>query len=809
MDTNRERVVEAYIEEEMKSAYLDYAMSVIVGRALPDGKDGLKPVHRRILYAMKELGLVHTRPFKKSATVVGDVLGKYHPHGDQAVYDALVRMVQDFSLRYPLIQGQGNFGSVDGDAAAAYRYTEARLTPIAEEILADIEKETVDFIPNFDGRLKEPLVLPSKFPNLIVNGSSGIAVGMATNMPSHNLSEIVDGMVSLIDEPELSPEQLLKLIEGPDFPTGGLIVGRSGIRDAYLTGRGKLVVRARAHFETTKAGRERIIVTEIPYQVNKSSLLESIASLVRSKKIEGISDMRDESDREGMRICLELKREARKEIVLNQLFKHTQLRTVFGIILLVLVEGEPKVLNLKGLLELFLEHRRSVVVRRTRFELEKAEERAHIVEGLKIALEHIDEVVNLIKGSKTTEAAKHALMKKFKLSEKQAQAILDMRLARLTSLERGKLEEEYLELIKSIAKLKGILESREAVMGIIKEELLEMKKRFGDPRRTEILKEEEEELRIEDLIAEEDMVVTVTHRGYLKRLSTTSYRRQGRGGKGVAGLTTAEEDFPERIFVASTHDYMLFFTNRGRCYWLKVHEIPEGGRLSKGRSIANLLTLGKKERVRGVVPVRGFDEGRFLVMVTRRGVVKKTGLREFSHPRRDGIIASTVGEGDELIEVELTDGDHDVLLITRNGKAIRFKESDIRRMGRTATGVRGIRLSQDDSVVGMLGVKGEKSVLIVSEKGYGKRTALSQYRLTRRGGKGVVTLRITEKNGKVVASKGVTDRDELILIASSGQVIRVRAKDISTQGRATQGVRLMNLTQGNSVADVATIATEE
>ncbi len=793
----------------MKSAYLDYAMSVIVGRALPDGKDGLKPVHRRILYAMKELGLTHTRPFKKSATVVGNVLGKYHPHGDQAVYDALVRMVQDFSLRYPLIQGQGNFGSVDGDAAAAYRYTEAKLSRIAEEILADIEKETVDFVPNFDGSLREPLVLPSKFPNLIANGSSGIAVGMATNIPSHNLCEIVEGMVSLIDNPELSSEELLDSVLGPDFPTGGVIVGRSGLRDAYLSGRGRVVVRARAYFETTKSGRERIIVTEIPYQVNKSSLLESIASLVRERRIEGISDLRDESDREGMRICLELKRDAQKEIVLNQLFKHTQLRSVFGVILLVLVEGEPRVLKLKELLDLFLEHRHKVVLRRTEFEFKKAEERAHIVEGLRIALEHIDEVVELIRKSKTPEAAKKALMKKFKLSDRQSQAILDMRLARLTSLETGKLEEEYLELIKSIARLKEILGSREKVMGIIKEELLEMREKFGDPRRTEIVDEEEEELSIEDLIAEEDMVVTVTHRGYLKRLSIGSYRRQGRGGKGVTGMTTAEQDFAERIFVASTHDYMLFFTNRGRCYWLKVHEIPEGGRLSKGRSIANLLTLGKGERVSGVVPVRSFDEGLFLVMVTRGGVVKKTALSQFRHPRRDGIIAATVHEEDELIEVEPTGGDHDVILISRNGKAIRFREKQIRPMGRAAAGVRGIRLSPDDRVVAMLGVRGGESILIVSEKGYGKRTPLDEYRVTGRGGKGIVTLKITEKNGRVVAAKAVVDQDELILIASSGQVIRMRARGISEMGRATQGVRLMNLAEGDSVVDVATIAAEE
>ncbi len=809
MNREGERVVQAYIEEEMKSAYLDYAMSVIVGRALPEARDGLKPVHRRILYAMRELGLTHARPFKKSATVVGDVLGKYHPHGDQAVYDALVRMVQDFSLRYPLIEGQGNFGSVDGDAAAAYRYTEARLTPIAEEILADIEKETVDFAPNFDGRLKEPLVLPSKFPNLIVNGSSGIAVGMATNIPSHNLGEVVDGMVALIDEPDLPSEQLLHSVLGPDFPTGGLIVGKSGIRDAYLKGRGRVVVRARAHFETTKAGRERIIVTEIPYQVNKSSLLESIASLVREKKIEGISDLRDESDREGMRICLELKREAQKEIVLNQLFKHTQLRTVFGVILLALVEDEPRVLTLKDLLGLFLEHRHEVVLRRSRFELTKAEERAHILEGLKIALEHIDEVVELIRKAKTPETAKESLMKKFKLSERQAQAILDMRLARLTSLERGKVDEEYLEVIKSIARLKEILGSREKVMGIVKEELREMAEKFGDARRTEIVEQEEAELRIEDLIAEEDMVVTVTHRGYLKRLSVGSYRRQGRGGKGVTGLITAEEDFAERIFVASTHDYMLFFTNTGRCHWLKVHEIPQAGRLSKGRSVANLLTLGKNERVRGVVPVRSFDGGQFLVMVTRRGMVKKTALRAFRHPRRDGIIAATVQEADELMEVMMTSGDHDILLITRTGKAIRFRESEIRAMGRTAAGVKGITLSTDDRVVGMLGVKGGESILIVSEKGYGKRTALSEYRRTRRGGKGILTLRITEKNGRVVTAKAVVDQDELILIASSGQVIRVRASGISVMGRATQGVRLMNLAQGDSLVDVAKVAPEE
>jgi len=807
-EMDRGREVTVYIEDEMKSSYLDYAMSVIVGRALPDVKDGLKPVHRRILYAMKEAGLLHNRAYKKSATVVGDVLGKYHPHGDLAVYDTLVRMVQDFSLRYPLIDGQGNFGSIDGDPAAAYRYTEARLTNIAETVLADIDKATVDFTPNFDGHLKEPVVLPSKIPNLLVNGSSGIAVGMATNIPPHNMAEVSDALIALVEDPELPDEELFSMVEGPDFPTGGVIAGRSGILQAYTTGRGRLSVRGKASFETTQARKERIIITEIPYQVNKSTLIERIAALVRARTIQGISDLRDESDKDGLRIVLDLRRDAQKEVIMNQLYKHTQMRTTFGVILLVLVGGVPKILSLRQLCEEYLKHRHDVVVRRAKFELNKAEKRAHILEGLKIAVDHIDEIVSLIRKSKTPDTAKKSLRRKFKLSEVQAQAILDMRLSKLTGLERKALDEEYLATIKEISRLKSILSSKARVMSEVKKELAEVRDRFGDERRTEITEHEEADLDIEDLIAEEDMAVTITHRGYIKRLSVSSYRRQHRGGKGMTGIQTKEEDFAEGIFIASTHSYMLFFTDRGRCYWLKVHAIPQAGRVSKGRSIANLLNIAKGEKVTAYVPVRNFENSAYLVMATESGKVKKSALRLFSNPRRGGIIACDLAKGDTLKSVSLTDGSQDIIMVTRKGKAIRFREKDVRSMGRNAAGVKGMTLGKGDKIVGMVTVKREASLLCVTENGYGKRTPLSHFRVTRRGGKGLIAIKGTEKNGDLVAAKEVLDTDELILISGSGQVIRLRAKGLREMGRNTQGVRLMNIKKGDRVIDVAHIINE-
>lgn len=807
-EMNRGREVTVYIEDEMKSSFLDYAMSVIVSRALPDVKDGLKPCHRRILFAMKEAGLLHNRPYKKSATVVGDVLGKYHPHGDLAVYDTLVRMVQDFSLRYPLIDGQGNFGSIDGDPAAAYRYTETRLTNLAEAVLADIDKETVDFVPNFDGRLKEPTVLPSKVPNLLINGSSGIAVGMATNIPPHNLNEIVDALVALVDRPKLDDDELYSIVQGPDFPTGGVIAGRNGILDAYRTGRGRLSVRGKASFETTQSGKERIVITEIPYQVNKSLLIERIAALVRAKTIPGITDLRDESDKDGLRVVLDIRRDAQKEVIMNQLYKHTQMRTTFGVILLVLVEGVPKILTFRQLCQEFLKHRHNVVVRRTEFELAKAEKRAHILEGLKIAVDHIDEIVSLIKKSKDPDTAKKSLMKKYKLSEVQAQAILDMRLAKLTGLERKSLDEEYLATIKEISRLKSILSSKARVMSVVKKELIGLKEKFGDERRTEITEYEEADLDIEDLIAEEDMVVTITHKGYIKRLPVSSYRRQHRGGKGMSGIRTKEEDFAEGIFIASTHSYMLFFTDRGRCYWVKVHAIPQAGRISRGRSIANLLQIEKGEQVTAYVPVREFTANAYILMVTESGTVKKCSLKLFSNPRKGGIIACDLKKGDTLKAVSLTDGNQDVILATEQGKAIRFSEKDVRSMGRGAAGVRGMTLTKGDRIVGMVIVKREASLLCVTQKGYGKRTPLSRFRVIRRGGKGMIAIKGTERNGNLVAAKEVVEKDELILISSSGQVIRMRAKDMRDMGRSTQGVKLMNMKKGDSVIDVAHIVTE-
>ena len=808
MAVGRERIIPVYVEDEMKSSYIDYSMSVIVSRALPDARDGLKPSQRRILVAMNDLRLGPGAQPRKCAKIAGDTSGNYHPHGEQVVYPTLVRMAQDFNMRYPLVQGQGNFGSVDGDPPAAMRYTEARMAGPAMELLADLDKNTVDFTPNYDETREMPVVLPGKFPNLICNGSSGIAVGMATNIPPHNLGEVVGGLAALIDNPDMTDEELHGHVPGPDFPSGGIIYGRQGIVDAYTTGRGLLTVRANCFLETTKTGKERIIVTEIPYQVNKSALIERIADMVRDGKIDGISDLRDESDRDGMRILIELKRDAQSRIVLNQLYKHTPMQTTFGVIMLALIDGRPKVLTLKGLLEEYVRFRHEVVLRRTRFDLEAAERRAHILEGFKIALDNIDAIIGLIKKSPTVDAAKDALMRKFKLSEVQATAILEMRLQRLTGLERKKIEDEYLEVIKKIENLKGILASRARQMDIIKKELTEVKNKYGDERRTDIV-DAVAELEVEDLIAEEDMVISISHRGYIKRTHVALYRRQRRGGKGIRGMETKEEDFVEHLFVASTHDYILFFTNRGRCHWIKVHELPEAGRYSKGKAILNLLSLGSEERVTAFVSVKGFPEGKYLMMATEKGVIKKTALTAFSHPRKGGIIAISLDEGDHLIDAKLTDGTNDVILAKRAGKAVRFHEKDVRAMGRSARGVRGVTLEADDCVIGMVVVVREGTLLVVSEKGYGKRSPISDYRVTRRGGKGIITMRCTEKTGKVIAIKEVVDDDELMVISQQGTVIRVPIKGISVIGRATQGVRIINLREGDRVMDVARFVKEE
>jgi len=806
---SRERVVTRFIEDEMKDSFINYSMSVIMSRALPDVRDGLKPVHRRILYAMHELHLLPNRPFKKSATVVGDVLGKYHPHGDTAVYDALVRMVQDFSLRYPLIDGQGNFGSIDGDPAAAYRYTEARLLPISIDMLEDIEKDTVDFQPNFDDRLQEPTVLPAKVPNLLINGSSGIAVGMATNIPPHNLGEVVDACIALIDNPEITIDELMEIIPGPDFPTGGYIYGREGIREAYHTGRGRIRVRARAYTETkNSSGREAIIISEIPFMVNKSKLLEDMAALVREKKIEGVSDIRDESDREGMRIVVDLKRDATAEVILNQFYTKTQLQTTFGVIFLALVNRVPKVLNLKDLLQHYVNHRHEVVTRRTRFELKKAEERAHILEGLKIAIDNLDEVIETIRSSRNSDIAKERLIKRFELSEAQAQAILDLRLARLTALEREKLDEEYEELIKTIAQLKSILESRELRMQIIRDELLEMKAKYNDERRTEIL-EDAGEFNIEDLIAEEEMVITISHLGYIKRLPVTTYRRQARGGRGKSAQSTRETDFLEHMFIASTHDYILFFTARGQLYWLKVHEIPQAGRTAQGKAIVNLIEIDKEDKLAAMLKVRHFDDEHYVTIATRKGIIKKTNLSAFGNPRRVGIRAIQIPEDDVVIDARLTDGTHDIILATRRGLAIRFPESKVRPMGRNAYGVRGIRLQKDDYLIGMVTLKRDATLLVVSEKGMGKRSAVADYRVTNRGGKGIITFRCTEKTGQLIAVKEVVDNDEIILITQQGLIIRIPLSNVKVIGRNTMGVKLINLSEGDRVVDVARIVPGE
>ncbi len=809
MATIFEKIVPITLEEEMKSSYIDYAMSVIVARALPDVRDGLKPVHRRVLYGMHDLGMTHSKPYKKSARIVGEVLGKYHPHGDTAVYDSMVRMVQDFSLRYPLVDGQGNFGSVDGDSPAAMRYTEARLARISEEMLRDLDKNTVDFVPNFDDSLQEPTVMPSYLPNLLINGSSGIAVGMATNIPPHNLGEVVDGLINLIKNPDITIEKLMKNIIAPDFPTAGIIYGYAGVKEAFLTGRGRIIVRAKANIETQKSGREHIIITELPYQVNKANLIEKIAELVRGGKIDDISNIRDESDRDGLRVVIELKKDAQPPIVLNQLFVHTQMQTTFGVIMLALVHGVPKVLNLKEMLQHFLNHRMDVLIRRTKFELDAAEKRAHILEGYIIALDNIDAVIQTIKKSKDVETAKQNLMKKFKLSEIQAKAILDMRLQRLTGLERQKIEDEYKETIKLIEKLKSILKSEDQRKIIVTNELLELRKKYADERRTEIVYDYED-FSLEDIIAEEDVVVTITHSGFIKRFPVSGYRKQGRGGKGVTGAGTKEDDFIEHMFIASTHQYILFFTDKGKVYWLKVHELPEGGRATRGRSIINLLQKDKDELITAFVAVKEFSDDQYLIMATEHGTVKKTVLSAYGNVRKGGINAINLKKNDRLIEVKMTDGTSDIMIGTRNGFAVRFNEKDARDMGRTATGVRGVRLGKGDKAVGLLVIKRQgMSVLVVTEKGYGKRSDVNDYRITHRGGKGVITVKTSDKIGKMIALMEVNDNDELVIISTKGMVIRQSMKDIRVMGRATQGVRVIRLKDGDSIADIAKVVPEE
>lgn len=795
MDKDK-NIIEVNIEDEMKTSYLDYAMSVIVSRALPDVRDGLKPVHRRILYAMNELGLSPEKQYRKSARVVGDVLGKYHPHSDASVYDAMVRLAQDFNTRYPLVDGHGNFGSIDGDSPAAMRYTEVKMTKLATEMLRDINKETIDYRPNFDETLKEPVVLPSRFPNLLVNGSSGIAVGMATNIPPHNLKEVIDGLIMLIDDPDTDIDELMQVIKGPDFPTGAFIMGREGIKSAFKTGRGKLKLRAVAEIEEHSRGRNKIVVTELPYQVNKAKLIEKIAELVRDKKIEGISDLRDESDREGMRIVIELKRDANPNIVLNNLYKQTQLETTFGVIMLALVNEEPKILNLKQALVYYLDHQKEIIIRRTQFDLNKAEDRAHIVEGLRIALDNIDEIINIIRGSKEESIAKEKLMENFGLSERQAQAILDMRLRRLTGLEREKLEEEYESLIKEINRLKEILSNERLIYQVIKDELLEIKEKHGDRRRTRIMPSADE-IDIEDMIEEEDVIITLTHFGYIKRVPEDMYKTQRRGGKGITGLTTREEDFVEDLFITSTHDTILFFTNKGKVYSLKAYEIPEGKRQARGTAIINLLNLTGDERVSAVIPIEKYDPESNLVLITKKGIIKKTKLERFKNIRKNGIIAISLREDDELIGVRKTNGKRELIVVTSNGMSIRFSEEDVREMGRNAMGVKAITLKDDDEVVAMDLIEEGKYLLVVSERGYGKRTSLEDYRLQNRGGVGLKTYNIKKKTGKLVSAKVIDENDDIIMISMAGIIIRLKTKDISVMGRNTQGVTLMKLRDEN------------
>ena len=808
-DINRDHTLNRDIVDEMNESYLNYSMSVIVSRALPDVRDGLKPVHRRILYGMSELGSSWNRPYKKCARIVGEVMGKYHPHGDSSIYDALVRMAQDFSMRYELVDGQGNFGSIDGDNAAAMRYTESRMTKLSAELLKDLEKDTVDWSPNFDETLKEPTVLPTTVPTLLVNGSEGIAVGMATKIPPHNLSEIVDGLIALIDDKTITTEGLMEHIKGPDFPTAGMILGVDGLRAAYETGRGKIKMRARAHIETAKNGKDSIIITEVPYQTNKANVVEKIADLVRDKKIVGITDLRDESDKDGIRVVIETKRDAVPEVILNQLYQQTQLQDTFGIILLALVDGVPKIMPLKTVLEHFIEFRHKVVVRRTEFDLKAAEARAHILEGLKIALDNIDEVIAIIKGSKDPSQAKEGLMNAFNLSEIQSQAILDMRLQKLTGLEVDKIVDEYKEVIKLIAFLKGILESKSQRMDIIKEEMLAVKTEFGDERRTEIIPVDAN-FSMEDMIAEEEVVLTITHSGYIKRTALNTYRTQRRGGRGVQGATSNDEDFVEHLFIANTHNYMLFFTNLGKCYWLKVYDIPQGGRATKGRAIVNLIGCEPGEKVEAFVSVKEFDDNHFIVMATRNGLVKKTVLSAYSKPRKGGIYAIEIRDGDTLIEARITNGENDILLGTREGKSIRFSEKNIRPTGRKTMGVKGITLSsKEDYVIAMLVVKREGTILVATEKGLGKRTDVIQYRTQSRGGKGVMTMRVTEKTGKMVSIMEVVDADDLIVITDKGVLMRQPVSHIRTIGRVTQGVKLVKLDDGTKISSISRVINDE
>lgn len=804
------KIIERDIEDEMKTAYIDYAMSVIVSRALPDVRDGLKPVHRRILYTMYEDGLTSDKPYRKSATTVGDVLGRYHPHGDSSVYDAMVRMAQTFSLRYPLIDGHGNFGSIDGDGAAAYRYTEARMSKIAEIMLTDIEKNTVDFMPNFDDRLQEPTVLPAKIPALLVNGSSGIAVGMATNIPPHNLTEVINGIIKIIDDDNVTDEQLMQIIKGPDFPTGGMILGREAIKQAYTTGKGKITVRAEAEIEEMSNGKQKIIVTSLPYQVNKAKLIENIANLVKEKRIEGISELRDESDRENaVRIHIGLKKDANARVVLNQLYKNTQMQDTFGVIMLALVDGQPRILTLRQCLDYYIDHRKGVILRRTQFELDKALARAHILEGLKIALDNIDEVINIIRSS--YDDAKERLMERFGLSDIQAQAILDMRLKTLSGLQREKIEEEYNELMKLIAHLREILGSEKLVFEIIKEELTEVKEKYGDERLTKIVAAEGE-FNEEDLIKEEQMVVALTHFGYIKRMPIDTYRSQKRGGKGISGISTREEDFVKQIFTTSTHDTVLFFSNKGKLYRLRGYEIPEAGRTAKGTAIVNLLSLDAGEKISAVIPISDFEDSKYLLMATKNGLIKKTPLQEYNSSRKTGLLAITLKDDDELIDVRLTDGQDNVVLVTEKGLCITFDEKDVRPVGRSAQGVLGIRLDEDDTVIGMESILSNNkgiTLLAITENGFGKRTELDEYRVQNRGGRGVITYKITPKTGNIVGIRMAKEDDDVMLITNSGTIIRINVKDVSILGRATQGVTLMRTNENEKVVSIETVEPEE
>jgi len=822
--SKQQRVIPRHIEDEMKDSYIDYAMSVIVGRALPDVRDGLKPVHRRILYAMNDLSLTYDKPYKKSARLVGEVLGKYHPHGDTAVYDTMVRMAQDFSYRYPFVDGQGNFGSIDGDNPAAMRYTETRLSKIAGEMLKDIDSQTVDFVSNFDESLEEPSILPARLPNLLLNGTTGIAVGMATNIPPHNLGEIVDATIKLINNPQATIEELLEIIQGPDFPTGGIIFGKESLKQIYLTGRGAILTRARTTIETTKQGRESIIVTEIPYQVNKAEMIKKIAELVKLKKLENISEIRDESDREGLRIVVEIKRDGDARVVLNQLYKHTRLQTSFGVIMLALVDNQPQILNVKQIMQYYIGHRRNIIVRRTKYELKKAEERAHILEGFKIALDNLDAVIATIRAAKSPAEAKKALVANFGLSEIQAQAILEMQLQRITALERNKIEEEYLNFIRLIEQLRSILASGKKVDEIIEKDLLEIKKLYDNGRRTQIITEMPQEINIEDLITEEEMVIAISHTRYIKRIPLSAYRAQHRGGTGVTGMGTRDEDFVEHVYVASTHEYILFFTTKGKVYWLKVHEIPEAGRIARGKALVNFFQLEPGEEITASVQVREFTPDSYLLMATKKGIIKKTQLMEYSRPRVGGIIAINLNEGDELIRVELTNGSSDVILSTKLGKAIRFHETDVRSVARGSIGVIGIRFAdkgkegeedeegkekKEDEVVGMVVAKEGLTLLTVTANGYGKRTNITEYRNQARGGSGVIDIKTTEKNGEVVAIREVSDDSEVIIMTESGKMIRCRAKDISVIGRNTQGVRLIKLKNKDRVTAIAEVGGTE